>query len=90
MSFTPEEIAAQDEAFELHRQGKCPDDCGFCYDLLLAGEEKYTAELRRIQGLKRARKQQSLIPAVKPSKRVGAGRKGKPLAGKMKKKDLPY
>lgn len=90
MTFTPAELAAQDEAFALHRQGKCEDGCGFCYDLLLAREEKYTEELRRIQGLKRARKQQSAIPAVKPSKRVGAGRKGKPLAGKMKKKQLPY
>lgn len=90
MSFTKEELAAADAAFALHREGKCDEDCGFCYDLLLAGEEKYTAELRRIQGLKRARKQQSMIPAVKPGKRVGAGRSSKPLAGKMKKKHLPY
>ena len=86
MTFTPAELAAADAAFALHRDGKCPGDCGFCYDLLLAGEEKYTAELRRIQGLKRARKQ---IPAVKPGKRAAAKKTGKaPLAGKLKR--LPY
>lgn len=89
MTFTPAELAAADAAFALHRDGKCAEDCGFCYDLLLAGEEKYTAELRRIQGLKRARKQQSMIPAVKPGKRAAAKKTGKaPLAGKLKR--LPY
>jgi hypothetical protein len=60
--FTAAELAAQDAAFVLHRDGKCADDCGFCYDLLLAGEEKYSQELRRIQGIKAASRNKPLHP----------------------------
>jgi hypothetical protein len=52
MTFTPAEIAAADDAFRGHREGRCPDDCGFCYDLLLAGEPKYERELKRITDIK--------------------------------------
>jgi hypothetical protein len=52
MSFTPEELTAAEDAFRLHRDGKCPDDCGFCYDLLLAKEPRFDRELKRIADLK--------------------------------------
>lgn len=87
MTFTPAELAAADTAFSRHSNGYCPDDCSFCYDLLLAGEEKFTAELQRIQKLKRGRKQQSMIPEVKPVMRKRGKGKAAPLAGRMKKAD---
>lgn len=90
MTFTPAEIAAADEAFRIHREGGCEDDCGFCYDLVLSGLASAPVELKRIHRLRLERKKRP--PAKKPphptplpqSKRVGAG-KGNGLKGRVKR-----
>lgn len=65
--FTATEIQAADNAFRIHSKGGCADDCGFCYDLLLAREPKYERELKRITDLKATRRagNQTLVKATK-------------------------
>lgn len=89
--FTPAEIAAADEAFRIHRDGGCEDDCGFCYDLVLSGLASAVEELKRINRLKLERKAgkkratvQKSLPLAPQSKRVGAG-KGNGLKGRVKR-----
>jgi hypothetical protein len=60
MTFTPAELAAADDAFRVHRNGDCPGDCGFCYDLELAGPE-WREELIRIRRLKNNRETAKLV-----------------------------
>lgn len=89
MTFTPTEIAAADEAFRIHREGGCGDDCGFCYDLALSGLASAPGELKRIHRLKlerkkRPAKKQQALPLVAPPKRVGAG-KGNGLKGRVRR-----
>ena len=88
--FTPEEEAAAEDAFRLHKQGRCGDDCGFCYDLLLAGEAKYHAELSRIKALKlehrqRTKPYQKSLPVAAPPRPGKKKGKSAPLAGRAKK-----
>lgn len=56
MTFTPAELAAAEESFALHKQGKCPGDCGFCEDLFLSSDPRHHVDLKWIRGLKNARK----------------------------------
>ncbi len=77
--FTPAEIKAADDAFRIHAKGGCADDCGFCYDLLLAKEPRFDRELKRIADIKAIRRNKS----VTTTKRVGKGQKS-PLAGRVK------
>lgn len=53
--FTTAELQATEDAYRIHVRAGCPDDCGFCYDLLLAGA-KYERELRRIADIKASRR----------------------------------
>lgn len=79
--FTPAELQAAEDAFRIHSKGGCADDCGFCYDLLLANEPRYQREMNRIADIKAVRRNRS----VTTTKRVGKG-KASPLAGRVYRK----
>jgi hypothetical protein len=87
MTFTPAELAAAEEAFAVHREGKCPGDCSYCEDLRTSGIASYVAEYIRIQKAKLEQRstlspRQQGLPALGMPKRVGG--KGKGLKGRVK------
>lgn len=87
ITFSPEIEQAIAQAFELHKQGKCETDCGFCHDLVLSGLPSAPAELKRIHQLRLERQKkpvQKPLTAITPPKRVGKGEKS-PLAGRVKR-----
>jgi hypothetical protein len=85
MTFTPAELAAAEEAFRLHKQGKCPGDCSYCEDLRTSSIASYVGEYIRIQKAKLEQRstlkpRQQGLPALGMPKRVsgkGTGGKGR-------------
>jgi hypothetical protein len=78
----------EDEAFRVHRDGRCPDDCGFCEDLRLSDWPSHQREYNRIAGLKAKyrNKPQTLVPATKAPPEWTIRARPKPTKSKPKRK----
>lgn len=76
--FTKAELEYTEVAWHRHKLAMCPDDCGFCFDLLLSDLPEHKAEHARIQKAKLPKKPES-PPAVKPVMRKPSKQK-RPLA----------
>lgn len=88
--FSPAELAIHEAAWSDHKAGNCPDDCGYCSDLIFSGSPSCVAEIARIRAIKEVRrqgkkpKQKALTPALSPPKKVGKG-KTAPLKGRVRR-----